>query len=396
MTVNDAAALRQMLAASAPTDALVAGPPSAATSQHLAGQVGAEVAEVLSSALARVELMVRSGRIGQHSLASLRDEITQARHVAMLAQQVSRLAAGGVAQAPESLDLPQTLRDALRQRASAMAARGIEVRQLLQPADVVVDASLLFSLLQNLLDWAFEHTRSQAITLSTGLNTWPVHALLHCDFAWRAPDRLAPDAELAFEAARTERGDQPFELDTMAWRLVAQAAQSMGVQISRQDTPWQVHLTLAFPGAPRRWPGLVDTLMALDDPDRMQAQPLAGCRVLVLATRPAVDRLVQEATAHLGLSIDVVGTLDEARSCALGLPPDVLVVDVRNSEVDCVLAELKAGGSGPALVQIGGGGGGAKGLEISTSGRFELLRVHGDAVMRDLPIALQYALNRGP
>lgn len=386
MTANDAVALRQMRADAATT--------GAAPSPALAGQVGAEVAQTLSMALARVELMARSGRIGRHSLAALLDEITHARHVAMLAQQVSRLAAGSVALAPEALDLPQMLRDALGQRAAAMAARGIEVRQLLQPAAVTVDPALLFSLLLSLLDWAFEHTRSQTLTLSTGLNSWPVHGLLHCDFAWRAPDRLAPDAELAFEAARAERGDQPSELDTMSWRLVAQAAQALGVQVARHDTPWQVHLTLAFPTPPRRWPGLVDALMAPDEPDAMRAPPLAGCRVLVLATRPAVDRLVHEATAALGLAIDFVGTLEEARSCALAVPPDVLVVDARNSEVDRVLAEVKAGGSGPALVCIGGGSGGAKGLEISTSGRFEVLRVHADAVMRDLPMALSYALSR--
>lgn len=389
MTVSDAGAARRPPAR---TVSAVADPALPSAEQSLlAGQVGAEVAAALSSALERVRLLAETGRIGRRSLQSLHDEIERARRVAMLGQQVSRLAAGRVRQAPESLELPQLLRDALAQRSDEIATRGLEVRQVMQPAAVSVDPSLLFALILSLLDWAFEHCRAQTVTLSTLVNPWPVHAMLGCEFAWRAPDRLDPDADLAFEVERAERGDDPAALDTMPWRLVEQACRAMDVRIERRDTPWRVQLTLAFPETPRRWPKLVDEQMALEDPYAMSTQPLAGSQVLVLASRADVRRLVREATATMGLLIDHVTTLADARECAQHLMPDVLIVDERNSEIDRMLAELKAGGSGPALVHVNAA---FKGLEISTSGRFEILRVGTEGVMRELPVALRYALSR--
>lgn len=388
MTVSDAGAARRPPVCTGNGPADPGAPP--AEQSLLAGQVGAEVAAALSSAQDRVRLLIETGRIGRRSLQALYEEIGRARRVAMLGQQVSRLAAGRVRQAPESLELPQMLREALAQRIDEVAIRGLEVRQVLQPAAVSVDPSLLYTLIVSLLDWAFEHCRAQTLTVGTLVQPWPVHALLRCDFTWRAPDRLDPDADLAFEVERAERGDDPAALDTMPWRLVQQACRAMDVRIERRDTPWQVQLTLAFPETPRRWPKLVDEQMALEDPYAMSVQPLAGSQVLVLAGRADVRRLVREATATMGLAIDHVTTLAEARECAHHLLPDVLIVDERNSEVDRLLAELKAGGSGPALVHVSAA---FKGLEISTSGRFEILRVGTEGVMRELPAALRYALS---
>ncbi len=367
-------------------------PPVAPASDEmlLAGQVGAEVAAALSSALERVRLLAETGRIGQQSLLALQDELRQARQIAIVGQQVSRLAAGHVQQAPEVLELPQLLRESMGQRAEEIAARGLEVKQRLQPAAVSVDPSLLFTLLVSLLDWAFEHCRGSTLQLSTGLNPWPVHAVLHCDFAWRAPDRVTPDAELALEAERAERGASP--LDTMAWRLVEHSAQAMGVTIQRQVTAQRVQLALAFPEAPRRWPRLVDALSALEDPYAMRSRPLADSEVLLVTQRPEMRRLVHEATAGMGLMLRIALDLAEAREMAAEAPPHALVVDERNPEVDRLIGELKAGSTGPALLHVNEA---FQGLEISTSGRFEILRVARDQIVKELPAALGYALNKG-
>lgn len=398
MTKPDGGALRRAATSPAvPADADVRVTPTAAPAPEgdqrlLAGQVGAEVASALSSALERVRLLAATGRIGRHSLLALQDEIARARQVAMLGQQVSRLAAGRVRQAPETLELPQLLREALGQRHDEVAARGLELRQVLQPATVSADPSLLFALLVSLLDWTFEHCRAQSVTLVTGLNPWPVHAVLRCEFAWRPADQLAPDAELAYEVERMERGDDPSALDTVAWRMVEQACRAMGVRMERDDTASHVRLKLSFPEAPRRWPRLVDAMAALDDdPYGMSRQPLAGSRVLVYAQHADVRHLVHEAMAPMGLVVDTVGHLADLRACGLESPPDVLIVDHRGSEVDRVLADLKAGGSGPALIHVAEA---FRGLEISSSGRFEILRVGRDVAMRELPIALGYALSR--
>lgn len=387
MTVPDAGAKRLPLPPLPSTALPTAAPP--AEPLLLAGQVGAEVAEALSSALDRVRLLVETGRIGRNSLLALQGELERARRVAMLGQQVSRLAGGAIRQAPETLDLPQLLRDALTQRAGEIAACGLEVRQLLQPAAVSADPSLLFALILSLLDWSLEHCRSQTLTFSTGLNEWPVRAVLRCDFDWRAQDRLGPGADLAFEVDRLERGEDPASLDTMPWRLVEQACRALGVNIRRFETAWQVQLTLDFPETPRRWPKLVDQLTMLEDPYGLAEQPLAGAQVLVLASRAAVRHLVRESTAGMGLLVDIVDSLDQARNYALEIPPDAIVVDERNTEVDQWLLALQAGGSGPPLIHLADR---FKALEVSSTGRFEITRVGCETAMRDLPAALRYAL----
>jgi hypothetical protein len=356
----------------------------------LAGQVGAEVAAALSSALERLRLLAETGRIGRQSLLALQEEVLQARQIAIVGQQVSRLAAGRVRQAPEVLELPQLLRDTMGQRADEIAARGLEVRQRLQAATVSADPSLLFTLLVSLLDWALEHCRGATLQLGTGLNPWPVHAVLHCEFAWCAPDRVAPDAELARDAGRAEPGTST--LDTMAWRLVEHSAQAMNVRIQRHDGTQHVRLSLAFPEAPRRWPRLVDALAALEDPYAMSTRPLADSEVLVVAQRFESRRLVHEAIAGMGLNLRVALDLAEAREMAHEVQPHALIVDERNAEVDRLIGELKAGApTGPALLHVDED---FQGLEISTSGRFEILRVARDAIVRDLPAALAYALDR--
>ncbi|GAB4041659.1 MAG: hypothetical protein Fur0014_13060 [Rubrivivax sp.] len=366
-----------------------AAAPPASDELLLAGQVGAEIAAVLSSALGRVRLLAETGRIGRQSLDALQDELRQARQIAIVGQQVSRLAAGHVRQAPELLELPQLLREALGQRREEIAARGLEIRQRLQPAAVSVDASLLFTLLVSLLDWAFEHCRGASVRLDCDLNPWPVHARLHCEFAWRTPDHVRPEDELALAAEREARAGSP--LDTMAWRLVQHAARAMGVALERHDTAQRVRLTLAFPEAPRRWPRLVDALAAMEDPFAARHRPLADCEVLLLATRPEMRRLVHEAVTGMGLVLRVARDLAEAREMAQESPPHALLVDARNPEVDRFIGELKAGSSGPALLHVSEA---FQGVEVCTGRRFEIVRVARDGIVKELPAALGYALNR--
>ena len=61
----------------------------------------------------------------------------------------------------ERLDLAALLREARHQRSREIDTQGIEVRQEFTGALVMSDATLLFSLLQTMLDWAFEHAVSR-------------------------------------------------------------------------------------------------------------------------------------------------------------------------------------------------------------------------------------------
>ena len=129
--------------------------------QALITQPGSEVATLLSSALERVAVLNTTGRIDRDNLAALHAEIDLARRAGIMGLQVVRLSQGEVPLSHERLDLAALLREARRQRSREIDTQGIEVRQEFTGALVMSDATLLFSLLQTMLDWAFEHAVSR-------------------------------------------------------------------------------------------------------------------------------------------------------------------------------------------------------------------------------------------
>ena len=156
---------------------------------ELLGQVGAEIAGPLTAAIERVTALAVTGKIDRHNLRALRDELDQARRAGMLGQQLARFASHRLRQNHERLQLTQMLRDVLLQRGRETQARGVQLKQVLQPVEVLADASLLFSLLNTVLDWALACARSH-IEFRVELKSWPAHGRLSCRFVHRPLDEL--------------------------------------------------------------------------------------------------------------------------------------------------------------------------------------------------------------
>ncbi len=208
-------------------------PPAADRWHELVSEIGAEIAAPLTAALERILELTTTGRIARASLRALRDEVEQARRTGMIGQQLTRFASGRVRQSPERLQLADVLKSTLDHRARETQARGIALKPTLKPVEVVVDASLLFSLLNTTLDWALANAHS-FIEFAIDIKPWPVHALLVCRFAHRPPDQLQDAAEPAV----------PARLDSLVWRLVEQTAWTMGLLVDPKDTGGVTALTL--------------------------------------------------------------------------------------------------------------------------------------------------------
>ena len=72
----------------------------------------------------------------------------------MIGQQLTRFASGRLRQSHEVLQLEEVLKSVLALRTRETQARGIALKPQLKSARVIVDGSLLFSLLNATLDWA--------------------------------------------------------------------------------------------------------------------------------------------------------------------------------------------------------------------------------------------------
>ena len=150
--------------------------------REIISQIGSEVGLQLSSALERVTVLATTGKIDRAGLRLLREEIERARRAGMIGQQLARFASGRIRQSPEQVSITQMLREVLLQRGREAAARQIEINQALKPAEVVVDATLLYALLQAVVDWGLDLAKSN-IEFKLDVKAWPPYARLSCRFA---------------------------------------------------------------------------------------------------------------------------------------------------------------------------------------------------------------------
>lgn len=363
---------------------LATEPGSADSFRELVGQLGREIAAPMTSALERVNAFATTGRIDRTGLRALRDEIETARRIGLGAQQISRFASGRVRQNPERLNLTQTLRDALAQRSRETASRGIDLRQDLKPAEVYIDASMGSALLQALLDWSFEHARSH-IEFRIDIKPWPVHARLACRFAYIPADEL-PAAHPVPAAQR---------LETVPWQLLSRLAQTLGLMVQREDKDGCTQLTLEFPRTVNEGVTTLSTL-EFDEPGASapNSQPMVGRHVLVIASRRETRNGVRDTLRSMGLMVDYVGSIDEARQfCEGGLPHAIIFESALAGENFRKLrAEWSREVPTLAFIEIAEQG---RELEVSDIGGQRTSRIGRDVIASALPSALMFELAKG-
>ena len=351
---------------------------------YLVSQVGAEIAEPLTAALERIHLLTATGKIDRAGLRALRDEVERARQVGMIGQQLTRFASGRVRQSDEVLQLEEVLRSVLALRTRETQARGIALKPQLKSARIIVDGSLLFSLLNTTLDWALANAHAH-IEFTIDFKSWPVHARLTCRFAHRPPDQVDESVTTTI----------PPRLDSLAWRLIEQTAWTMGLVVDRRDAAGITTLVLEFPKtAGDEMEGLSAT--EIDEPGLQSgnSKALAGSHVLVVASRREMRVLIRDALRHMSMLVDFVSSVDEAASfCKEGLPHAIIIESIQKGEHfaafrDEILFEV------PDFVFIEILEEGAT-FEMSGTHGAQMARIGRDVVISSLPAALMFELSRG-
>ena len=363
------------------------GSPDLARWHSLVAELGAEIAGPLTSALERIVALTTSGRIDRHGLRALREEVEKARQVGIEGQQLARLASGRVRQSHERVALPELLGGVLSHRARETQARGIAVRlPASKPAEVLVDAPLLFSLLNTTLDWALDCARS-TIELRIDIKAWPAHARLGCHFAHRPVDQLDDGAATPGEVSL---------LDSIHWRLLQQTAQAMGLPLERTIDAAGTTLTIEFP---RTVNESMEGVSAVDLDDgfapSINTKPLAGSHVLVVSQRREVRLQVRDALRNMGLIVDYVSSVDEAVDfCRDGLPHAIVIEAILcGDRFDAMKQDIATEVPQFVFIEIAED---SQVFEMSGSGSTPagMARVGRDAIAQSLPSALLFELSR--
>lgn len=350
----------------------------------LVSEIGAEIAAPLTSALERIHALTTTGRIDKAGLRALREEVERARRVGMLGQQLTRFASGRLHQSHERLQLADMLKGMLVHRHRETHAHGIAVKSVLKPAEVDVDASLLFSLLNTTLDWALANAQS-SVEFKIDVKTWPAHARLTCLLSHPGADYS--DTEPAGDCARAG-------LDSLTWRLLEQTAWTMGLPIERKDDANATTLTLKFP---RNAGEELEAVSAIELDEGFapsyNSKPLAGSHVLVVASRRELRVQVRDALRDMGLILDFVNSVDEAADfCREGLPHAVVIESIQNGErFGRFRTEITAEVPEFVFIEIIEEG---NTFEKSGFGGSAMARVGRQAIENSLPSALMFELTK--
>ncbi|SEL80185.1 hypothetical protein SAMN05216359_11776 [Roseateles sp. YR242] len=361
-------------------------------------QLGAEIAGPLSGALERIQELISTGQIDRQGLRALREAVVQAREAGMVTQQLSRLASGRLRLSRERVHLTQVLRGVLTQRSRETQARGIQVRQLLQPIEIMTDGSLLFSLLNAVMDWALTNTHS-SLEMRLDLTPWPTKARLVCRFAHRSLDLgSAPTVALS---------DTPEALNSLTWRLIEQTALTIGALPLREDEAGITLLTLEFPHIvndddPRLQPAPTpipapSPAPPLQERDEVlpshNSKPLAGCHLLIVSPRKELRQQIQEAIRHMGLIIDAVGSMDEALAfCEDGLPHGIAFEHgLHGPDFDRLHADITAEVPSFSFIEVRDG---EQQTQLSTATPDRLARISRANLGDALPSVLLFELSK--
>lgn len=377
---GDTAALHGALPASA--DADLATDEELARWHELLGQVGRELAEPLTAALERVTTLTTTGRIDRAGLRALRDEIDRARQTGIWCQQIARLASGRIRQSHERVHLTNTVQSVLAYRAREMHAKGLQLSQSLLPIEINLDASMLFGLLNALIDWWLDCAHG-TVEVRMDTRNWPVRAQLHCTFAHHPPDQPSPAAD----SANTR-------VDTMHWHLLEQTARSLGLVFDRQIDATHVRLRLEFPDTVHT---LAHAPEARHDDygfvDSVNSKPLAGSHVLVIAGRRDLRLQIREALKSMGLVLDFVGSVREAvEFCQEGLPHAIVFEGaLRSRQFDQLASGIRQEVPEFVFVELVDQG---RTFDISSISATGMARVGCDGIANALPSALVYELSR--
>src|SRR6185436_17239669 len=124
-----------------------------------------------------------------------------------------------------------------------------------------------------------------------------------------------------------------------------------------------------------------------------QTKPLAGSHVLVVASRRDVRIQVRDAVRNMGLLVDFVTSIEEARDfCRSGLPHAIVVESVlRGDRFNELRGEVDSAGTDVVFIEIIEEG---NTFEISGFGGLNMARVGRDAILTSLPSALMFELSK--
>jgi hypothetical protein len=286
----------------------------------------AKVAETYSIALSSLQRSLGTLKALAADQQSVLDtglaEIARLEQLGLQIQELARVLGGEAPVRPERLDLARAARQALAEWAEAARSQGVSLNGPREPFELDVNGAALAQLLDLGLEYAL-HVGS-AIEVGAGLQGLPARPMLSVTVQ-RSP--ASPEGE----------GEGDF--NELHWLLFVQLARALGLVPERLAVGQTVTLMLGFP-LPE---GSASDSIA--SPAQLpRTATAAGRHVLLIEPQERVRVQAHRLMHDVGMRVDAVSTLEQARSGLRNDPPDAVVTGVPVDDPRCreLIEEIRA------------------------------------------------------
>jgi hypothetical protein len=307
--------------------------------------IGAELAQHVAVMLNVLQEVRNMRSISRGQVATLEASLKWSHRIAMQSQQISRLAGGRLRQSHERLALHTIVHDVLNSQGTNFKLGGYEVTHRLRPVEVIVDPGLLLNLVQVAVDWSA--AQGQRLQVRLDIKNWPEHA----ELAIKASQSVAVAVPSGFGEEKNH--------DDLNWQLLLHTAHAMGVSVDRAVASDHTMLTIEFPRTVRQLEGLTAVEMESSSTGNStafltEARPLAGHRILLVATDAGVIGELRAVCESMGLLLDISPTSSGAvRYCESDMPHLIVVEErLRDHQFEELRADIIRGDVNFPVVEI--------------------------------------------
>lgn len=350
---------------------------------NLVASLSEQAVESSNLLLRALNYLVGAGRLRRSEAKALSDAMHQLRGTSLRAQQITRLASGGIRQARERVDLAELVSHVMQDRAADLEAAGVGITTDLQPVDVLLDPPVAISLLNSIVDWAMSF--SKQVHLSLAQAEWPRPAQLRVRVATPPPAPAVHPGGVGWTVRPRGRRLN----DGLHWMLLRQIAASSSLELLRSREDGAALLTIAFPKTFLNTEGVA--CLELTEQGEAGTAQLRDTWVLVLARDERMRNDAVDALRKMGMVAMAAKDAEQAATLVRETRPNVLVTgyDVPAAEIAAFRQDVLGGEDRCPLVEITRD---LPSFHLSGFDRFETPKVGRDQLMAELPPTVLFEL----
>lgn len=308
----------------------------------LAGSIGAELSGPLLEMDHIVQQLLTTGKLSRSQVNALMSSLGTARRIAAQSQLLDHLAHNPIRQSHEHVALDARLRQALADNAGMLQSRAVDLVHRLQAVEVILDPSLLETVLHAALSWMARPGYRLSITLE--MQSMPEHALLNFKARPTVSDSNPGHAHAS----------APYRL---SWWLLVEAAALAQIPIQHTDSEQNLGLMLEFRRTVKQLEksSPLDLSSGTDSWASSHSKLPNGQRILlVTADAGLVDVIASLCQSSSHFILDSVSSPEQAKARCEIDRPHMLIFDERLNGVglESVRRELLAADPQMSVLEV--------------------------------------------